>query len=500
MQFVHPIDYAGQYKTNSWPGYYFKEKLGYTSGVHTGVDYNGPGAGDADKGMPVYAIADGIVRYVGDRSDIGFGKTIIYEVPLTDKLKKELGCSSLFVRTMHHDQIHVAVGQRIRRGEAIATVGDTGTEWAHVHIDVYKDTIAYGGVHFNYDKNTRLESYLDPFEFIEAHKNDVEAPSGIFQFEVGVAGNNYRKAPNTTAEIIQEYKSGEILDFKGWVEGQEVDGNNKWLVGAYRNGYSWLGSMKKQDISGMPKLDYTPPSSPPPHIPTPPSEPIPPSAPDPRITEVINKKHPISPENYQPSDLMDIGEGKQLRAVAALAFLKMREAAARDKVNLVPLSGFRTYQYQSNLYNMYVAQDGKEKADTYSARPGFSEHHTGLAVDIHDGKTGVELAFAKTPEYEWLTAHAHEYGFILRYPEGFWDITGYQYEPWHYRYVGVDVAARMLTDGTKTLERFYGVEGGDYAKKEGPLIQDVLTQLNTVQTRVEDVEKFLSQTFKNYKD
>lgn len=120
-------------------------------------------------------------------------------------------------------------------------------------------------------------------------------------------------------------------------------------------------------------------------------------------------------------------------------------------------SNFRSYEYQTQLYNNYVASYGQEAADTFSARPGFSEHQTGLAFDLTTS-TG-ELITAPT-EAQWLLDHAAEYGFIVRYQEGKEAITGYQAEPWHLRYIG-ERAGEIAASGL-TLEEFLNVQGGDY--------------------------------------
>lgn len=172
MRFVQPCEFTGTYP-NNWAGYKFKETLGYTTGKHTGVDYNF-GSGDQDFGKPILSISTGIVRYTGDKSNIGFGKTTIIEYPLNASLKAELGCDSLFARYMHQDSILVGVGQKVDAGQKIGTVGKTGTKYAHLHLDLYKSTIGHGGVHLFYDKDTQLASYLDPYIFIESHKTVLE--------------------------------------------------------------------------------------------------------------------------------------------------------------------------------------------------------------------------------------------------------------------------------------------------------------------------------------
>lgn len=288
-RFVQPIDYYGQYKTGSWAGYTFKEPLGYTSGVHTGVDYNGPGAGNADLGLPIRAIANGIVRAVEDKSGIGFGKTIIIEHPLSASLKSKLGCDSLFSRSMHCQTIIVGVGQEVKAGQTIASVGNSGTQWAHLHLDLYKNTISYGGVHYNYDKDTQLASYLDAFEFIQQNLNnpdeDVLQP---FQRVVGPNGVNHREAPNTGAKIRQEWLPGEVLDFAGYVTGENVNNNPYWYVGKYSGGYLWSGAFENSTLNGLAALDLPPTPEPEKPTPVPPPEPPAMFIPDsPLVTKVV---------------------------------------------------------------------------------------------------------------------------------------------------------------------------------------------------------------------
>lgn len=174
---------------------------------------------------------------------------------------------------------------------------------------------------------------------------------------------------------------------------------------------------------------------------------------------VVNKKYKL-PSNYVPS-LTSAGGG-QLRPEAAVAYNKLIAGAKSAGVNLVFLSGYRSYSYQSTLYNNYVARDGQAAADTYSARPGHSEHQTGLTVDVGDGGgCDLEACFGDRAAGKWVAANAHKYGFILRYPKSKESITGYTYEPWHLRYIGENTAASVYSSG-KVLEEYYGVEGGGY--------------------------------------
>lgn len=181
---------------------------------------------------------------------------------------------------------------------------------------------------------------------------------------------------------------------------------------------------------------------------------------------LVNKQRKL-PENYTPTDLVfpnvpyllpKKSEKRKLRKEAAAALEALFAAAKADGVSLAGVSAYRSHTYQKALFNHYVQKDGVEKARTYSAVPGTSEHETGLAIDVSgiDGKCAATSCFADTKEAKWLAEHAQEYGFIIRYPEGKEAITGYMYEPWHLRYVGTEIAKEIKAQGI-TLEEYLGV-------------------------------------------
>jgi len=164
---------------------------------------------------------------------------------------------------------------------------------------------------------------------------------------------------------------------------------------------------------------------------------------------LANKIYPL-PSTFAPEENPE----------ARKALNQMLEAAKQQGFDLVAFSGYRSFEYQTTLYNNYVNRDGQAAADRYSARPGYSEHQTGLAFDIGErGKEDVWLTeeFGETPAGQWLFAHAQEYGFILRFPQNKEEITGYMYESWHYRYVGKDVAKEIAKQSI-TLEEYLGVK------------------------------------------
>lgn len=171
---------------------------------------------------------------------------------------------------------------------------------------------------------------------------------------------------------------------------------------------------------------------------------------------VVNKRRPIDPPTYAPSDLVSVGS-QQMRQEAAKAFVEMQAAAKAAGLSLLPLSGYRSYATQDAVYKKEVANYGQAVADTESAKPGTSEHQTGLALDVGGGGCGIEDCFGKTAEGKWVAANAHLYGFIIRYIEGKQNITGYRAEPWHIRYIGKDLSQEMNKTGVSTLEEFFGL-------------------------------------------
>lgn len=173
---------------------------------------------------------------------------------------------------------------------------------------------------------------------------------------------------------------------------------------------------------------------------------------------ILVNKYNYLEKNYLPNNLENIDEkyankNMKLTHQAKLAFEELSKKAKQENLNIIAMSTYRSYTYQNTLYNNYVNKDGQKLADTYSARPGHSEHQTALAVDVYN-KTKTYLEFENTKEYIWMQENAHKYGFILRYPKEKENITGYQYEPWHYRYVGINEATYIYNNKI-TFEEYY---------------------------------------------
>ena len=168
-------------------------------------------------------------------------------------------------------------------------------------------------------------------------------------------------------------------------------------------------------------------------------------------------------KDYKPDDLTEIEDyapdraesTRYMRAEAAKAFGMLVDKAAEDGVVIKMTTAYRSYDFQKILFDSYVEKEGEEKANTFSAKPGQSEHQTGLAVDISSPSVDYQLSdeYGKTKEGKWLADNAYRFGFILRFPKGKEDITGYQFEPWHLRYVGL-TAAKEIYDQDLTLEEY----------------------------------------------
>ncbi|MGZ9585512.1 M15 family metallopeptidase [Paenibacillus marinisediminis] len=181
------------------------------------------------------------------------------------------------------------------------------------------------------------------------------------------------------------------------------------------------------------------------------------------IYVVVNKER-FLPEGYEPPDLVEPQvkfsfeephEKRHMRKEAADALEQLFAQAKEDGIELNAVSGYRSEKRQTSLYSHYVETQGEEYANRVSAKPGTSEHQTGLTIDVSSPSVNNELeqVFGDSEEGKWLAEHAHDSGFIIRYPKDGEEITGYMYEPWHIRYVGVDAATAIYEQGI-TLEQF----------------------------------------------
>ena len=184
---------------------------------------------------------------------------------------------------------------------------------------------------------------------------------------------------------------------------------------------------------------------------------------------IANKHYKLG--EYVPDDLVKIewkyrfglaNDVIEIKSEVYDAYLEMWNAANEEGIYLLALSGYRSYSEQEKDYNYYKNLQGEAYADKIAARPGWSEHQTGLAIDIYSKESSSQKTFHQSKSYEWLKNNSYKYGFILRYPEGMEEITGYEYESWHYRYLGKDLAIKVHESGL-TYDEYYAF----YLDKEG---------------------------------
>lgn len=180
------------------------------------------------------------------------------------------------------------------------------------------------------------------------------------------------------------------------------------------------------------------------------------------IWVVADKLRPLNPIDFTPSDLVTANvryaANATMRTEAAEALERMFAAAAEEGAGgMMVQNAYRSYNTQVAVYAGHVQRLGQAQADIASAKPGHSEHQTGLSADItpDNGQCSVDECFAQTSQGIWLAENAWRFGYHLRYPEGKTPITGYAFEPWHYRYIGVDLATELHQHGVTTLEEFF---------------------------------------------
>lgn len=187
-------------------------------------------------------------------------------------------------------------------------------------------------------------------------------------------------------------------------------------------------------------------------------KPVPPRNPA-KADVLVSKFYPLVPKTYAPKTSTISGTGIRLQTTTATAYRKLAAAAKKDGVNIKLTSGYRSYAAQKQIVDQYTAWYGSAYALRIAAKPGTSEHQTGLSIDVgnYNRACALQDCFANTPVGKWMAKNAPKYGFVLRYPKGQESVTGVKYEPWHFRYVGPAQANAMVKKKSKTLEHYYGV-------------------------------------------
>lgn len=167
---------------------------------------------------------------------------------------------------------------------------------------------------------------------------------------------------------------------------------------------------------------------------------------------IPNKYHKL-PGTFVPTNLVSLSSGRQVTESTKAAFERLQQDAVKAGISIRDASAYRSIAYQEEVYDRYLQKDSHDQVDTYSSRPGYSDHHTGEAIDVV-GSKGDLTDFTGTPEAAWVAKNAWKYGFIVRFPKGQEDVTGYIYEPWHIRYVGREIAELMKNKKIATLEEY----------------------------------------------
>jgi D-alanyl-D-alanine carboxypeptidase len=207
----------------------------------------------------------------------------------------------------------------------------------------------------------------------------------------------------------------------------------------------------------------------PPTTPTAPTAPPTTASPGPSLDDptsldvIVDKRRPLNPRTFVPLDLVRVPvphtNPPLLRREAAAAVVRLVQAAGEARVRLLAISAYRSFAAQQRVYREDLRRFGRAGADRQTARPGYSEHQTGLAIDLgaRSGRCALAACFGSMPEGRWIATNDWRFGFVLRYPRGAEAVTGYEYEPWHLRYVGSGLADRIHRAGDPPLETFFGL-------------------------------------------
>jgi len=331
-------------------------------------------------------------------------------------------------------------------GAEVHVIGELSNDWVQV---AYQDTEAF--VHGGYLQE------IDPAEEAdEESSKEEEEPSSVAE-ELGISEVSYIRYTTTPLNIRSDaHIDGERIG--GFSEGAEVhvigELSNDWVQVAYGDTEAFVhgGYLQETDPAEDPQAEPDPDEDDATVVGNPGA-----------IDVLVNREYRL-PADFTPPNLVEPNVSmapntnhRLLRSEAASALEALFDAATEDGIILYARSGYRSYSTQETLFNNYVAEHGYEEATRFSAKPGHSEHQTGLAMDVTSEQVDYRLTqdFGNTPEGQWTTDNAHRYGFIIRYPQNKESVTGYMYEPWHLRYLGVDLATAVYESGL-TYEEYLG--------------------------------------------
>ena len=316
---------------------------------------------------------------------------------------------------------------------------------ANISKDKYSKTLEYVLLNNIYD-----EKYLDEYADIEFQESNNFSSILTTFLPLGYSGKEINYIMKLSEKNIEKLSEIDYIDISNYYEFSNFDVNKIDRYNSYYedNDYSYKDVITYVNINlDLPVYTDTT------------------EVADPNDLLVLVNKYHYLPDGYKPSDLAYLpgayGNNVPMREVIIEPFKELQAAAEEEiGVNFMPTTAFRDYNFQRTLYNNYVASDGVTAADTYSARPGYSEHQTGLSIDLKN--TAISGSTRLTDEnYEWLSNNAYRFGFIIRFPEDKTNITGYQFENWHIRYVGLD-AAKIIYEEDLTLEEYIDLYVTEY--------------------------------------
>ena len=306
-----------------------------------------------------------------------------------------------------------------------------------ISTEKYSKTLEYVLINNLYD-----EAYLDEYSDIEYNDNKNFASILTTFLPLGYSGKEINYIFKLSNKNIEKLSKSEYIDITNYynITNFNVDNIDRYNQYYESNNYSYQDVVTYVNIN----LDLKAYS-------------VTKEVEDPNNLLVLVNKYNFLPNNYKPEDLTYVpgayGNNVPMREVIKEPFIELQKAAEEEiGIILKPTTAFRDQSFQNTLYNNYVAKDGVEAADTYSARPGFSEHQTGLAIDLKNTLISSSTRLNDS-DFEWLSNNAHRFGFIIRYPKEKVDITGYQFENWHIRYVGLNIA-KTIYENNLTLEEY----------------------------------------------
>lgn len=306
-----------------------------------------------------------------------------------------------------------------------------------ISTEKYSKTLEYVLLNNLYD-----EAYLDEYSDIEYNDNENFASILTTFLPLGYSGKEINYIFKLSNKNIEKLSKSEYIDITNYynITNFNVDNIDRYNQYYEPNNYSYQDVVTYVNIN----LDLKAYS-------------VTKEVEDPNNLLVLVNKYNFLPNNYKPEDLTYVpgayGNNVPMREVIKEPFIELQKAAEEEiGIILKPTTAFRDQSFQNTLYNNYVAKDGVEAADTYSARPGFSEHQTGLAIDLKNTLISSSTRLNDS-DFEWLSNNAHRFGFIIRYPKEKVDITGYQFENWHIRYVGLNIA-KTIYENNLTLEEY----------------------------------------------